>query len=49
MASGYSFENWLDWPLCEDNWPNQFDKGLFKEDSEWVQKEVKSTAEENDK
>ena len=36
MATGHSFENWLDWPLCEDNWPNQFDKGLFKEDSEWV-------------
>ena len=39
MATGYSFENWLDWPLCEDNWPIQFDKGLFKEESEWIRKE----------
>ena len=39
MATGHSFENWLDWPLCEDNWPNQFDKGLFKEESEWIRRE----------
>ena len=26
MAHGYSFENWLDWPQCEDNWPCTFDK-----------------------
>lgn len=26
MAHGYNFENWLDWPQCEDNWPGTFDK-----------------------
>ena len=26
MAHGYNFENWLDWPQCEDNWPVTFDK-----------------------
>ena len=26
MSHGYNFENWLDWPQCEDNWPNTFDK-----------------------
>ena len=26
LAHGYSFENWLDWPQCEDNWPSVFDK-----------------------
>ena len=30
MAHGYSFENWLDWPLCEDNWPSTFDKVAAK-------------------
>ena len=36
MSPGHTFENWLDWPQCEDNWPQQFDKGLFKEESEWI-------------
>ena len=26
LAHGYNFENWLDWPQCEDNWPGTFDK-----------------------
>ena len=26
MAHGFNFENWLDWPQCEDNWPATFDK-----------------------
>ena len=39
MDTGYNFENWLDWPLCEDNWPSQFDKGLFKEESEWIRRQ----------
>ena len=36
LAHGYTFENYLDWPLYEENWPDQFDKGLFKEESDWV-------------
>jgi hypothetical protein len=36
LVRGYSFENYLDWPLYEENWPEQFDKGLFKEESEWI-------------
>ena len=34
MAPGYTFENYLDWPEYEDNWPLGFDKGLFKEEEE---------------
>ena len=26
LAHGYNFDNWLDWPHCQDNWPEQFDK-----------------------
>ena len=32
LAPGYTFENYLDWPEYEDNWPLGFDKGLFKEE-----------------
>ena len=34
FCSGYNFENYLDWPEFEENWPDAFDKGLFKEDDE---------------
>ena len=34
FAPGYNFENYLDWPEFEDNWPDTFDKGLFKEDDD---------------
>ena len=26
MTQGYNFDNWLDWPQCEDNWPQHFDR-----------------------
>ena len=35
LARGYSFENYLDWPEFEENWPDGFDKGLFKEEGDW--------------
>ena len=34
FAQDYNFENYLDWPEFEDNWPDTFDKGLFKEDDD---------------
>ena len=34
FTPGYNFENYLDWPEFEDNWPDVFDKGLFKEDDD---------------
>ena len=34
FAAGYNFENYLDWPEFEENWPDAFDKGLFKEEDE---------------
>lgn len=36
FAPGYDFENYLDWPEFEENWPETFDKGLFKEDDDDV-------------
>ena len=35
LNRGFTFENYLDWPKYEDNWPNEFDKGLFKEEGDW--------------
>ena len=32
LAHGYNFENWLDWPQCEDNWPSVFDKVTIDKD-----------------
>ena len=34
FAPNYTFENYLDWPEFEENWPETFDKGLFKEDDD---------------
>ena len=34
FTAGFNFENYLDWPEFEDNWPDTFDKGLFKEEDE---------------
>ena len=34
FTPGYSFENFLDWPDYEENWPESFDKGLFKEEED---------------
>ena len=34
FTPGFNFENYLDWPEFEDNWPDTFDKGLFKEDDD---------------
>ena len=30
LAHGYNFDNWLDWPHCQDNWPEQFDKVMCR-------------------
>ena len=35
FARNYTFENYLDWPAHEDNWPDAFDKGLFREELDW--------------
>lgn len=35
LAPGYTFENYLDWPTYEDNWPAGYDKGLFREEVDW--------------
>ena len=32
FCPGFTFENFLDWPEFEENWPDTFDKGLFKEE-----------------
>ena len=42
LAHGYTFDNYLDWPRYEENWPDQFDKGLFKEESDWVVANIKT-------
>ena len=35
LARGYTFESYLDWPANEENWPEGFDKGLFKDEGDW--------------